>query len=118
MLAVDVEGPVTPVAADPPFVILAPAAIPSLDCVSLAKAASAAPSRAARVPRAVAASGLFDVLLEDARLLLAIVICVREPSQTLPRGTRRPRVQRQKDTACAQSTSNVPSPRSRAMRPG
>ena len=85
---VDVKGAVSPVAADPPFVILAPAAVARLDCVSLAQAASATPARAPRVVSR-AAVGLFDILLEDACLLLAVVICVREPSQTLLRGVDR-----------------------------
>ena len=82
---VNVEGPVAPVAADPPFVILAPAAVARLDRVSLAQAASPSPSWATRVvPRADV--GLFDILLENARLLLAVVICVREPSQNSAAG--------------------------------
>ena len=118
MLAVDVVGPIAAVAADPPLIVLAPAAVASLDRIALAQTASAAPPRTARiVPRAVAASGLLNVLLEDARFLLAVVICVNRV-KTLPRGTRQPRVRRQKDTACAQSTSKVPSPLSLAMRPG
>ena len=116
MLAVDVVGPIAAVAADPAFIVLAPAAVARLDCVSLAEAASATPTRAPRVVSR-AAVGLFYVLLEDARLLLAVVICVREPSQNSAAGHRE-LVRRQKDTACAQSTSKVPSPRSRAMRPG
>ena len=48
--------------------------VPRFDRIALAQAASPAPPRAAGVPRAVAASGLFDVLLEDACLLLAVVI--------------------------------------------
>ena len=115
MLAVDVVGPIAAVAADPAFIVLAPAAVARLDRVSLAQPASAAPARAARVASR-AAVGLFYVLLEDARLLLAVVICVREPSQTLPRGVDREC--EGKDAACVQSTSYVPSPRSRAMRPG
>ena len=86
MLTIDVEGPIAPVAADTPFVVLAPAAIARLDRVALAKAAPPAPSRAARVPRAVAGSGLFDVLLEDARLFLAVVICVFRNRVKLCRG--------------------------------
>ena len=85
MLTIDVEGPVAPVAADPPFVILAPAAVARLDCVSLAQAASATPARAPRVVSR-AAVGLFDILLEDACLLLAVVICVRESSQNSAAG--------------------------------
>ena len=82
---VDVEGAITPVASDPALVVLATAAIPSLDRVTFAKAASPAPSWAARiVPRA--AVGLLNVLLEDARFLLAVVICVREPSQNSAAG--------------------------------
>ena len=78
--------------------------VPRFDRVALAQAASPAPPRAAGVvPRA--AVGLLYVLFKNARLLLTVVICVREPSQTLPRGTRRPRVRRQKEAACAQSTS-------------
>jgi len=88
MLAVDVECPVTPVAANTSLVILAAAAIARLDRVAFAQTASAAPARAAGVvPRA--AVGLLYVFLEDACLLLAVVICVREPSQTLPRGVDR-----------------------------
>ena len=102
MLAVDVVGPIAAVAADPAFIVLAPAAVARLDRVSLAQPASAAPARAARVASR-AAVGLFYVLLEDARLLLAVVICVREPSQTLPRGVDRKC--EGKDAACAQSTS-------------
>ena len=76
---VNVEGPVAPVAADPPFVILAPAAVARLDRVSLAQAASPSPSWATRViPRA--AVGLFDILLENTRLLLAVVVCVNRTS--------------------------------------
>ena len=116
MLAVDVKRPISTVAADTSFVVLATAAIPSLYRVSLAQPASAAPARAARVASR-AAVGLFYVLLEDARLLLAVVICVREPSQNSAAGHRE-LVRRQKDTACAQSTSKVPSPLSLAMRPG
>ena len=117
MLAVDVERAVSPVAADPPFVILAPSAISSLDCVSLAQAASATPARAARiVPRA--AVGLLNVLLEDARFLLAVVICVREPSQKSAAGHASAASVKAEDAVSAQSTSKVPSPRSRAMRPG
>jgi len=64
--------------------------IPRFDRVALAQAASPAPSRAARiVPRAAAAAGLLYVFLEDACLLLAVVICVRELSQTLLRGVDR-----------------------------
>ena len=85
MLAVDVVGPIAAVAADPAFIVLAPAAVARLDRVSLAQPASAAPPRTARiVPRA--AVGLLNVLLEDARFLLAVVICVREPSQTSAAG--------------------------------
>ena len=85
MLAVDVKRPISTVAADTSFVVLATAAIPSLYRVSLAQPASAAPARAARVASR-AAVGLFYVLLEDARLLLAVVICVREPSQNSAAG--------------------------------
>ena len=115
MLAVDVVGTIAAVAADPAFIVLAPAAVARLDCVSLAEAASATPARAPRVVSR-ATVGLFDILLENARLLFAVVICVREPSQTLPRGVDREC--EGKDAACVQSTSYVPSPRSRAMRPG
>ena len=79
MLAVDVVGPVTPVATDPPFVILAPAAVARLDCVSLAQAASATPARAPRVVSR-AAVGLFYILFKNARLLLAVVVCVNRTS--------------------------------------
>ena len=89
--------------------------VPRFDRVALAQAASSAPARAAGVASR-AAVGLFDILLENARLLFAVVICVREPSQTLPRGVDREC--EGKDAACVQSTSYVPSPRSRAMRPG
>ena len=62
--------------------------VPRFDRIALAQAASAAPARAAGVvPRA--AVGLLYVFLEDACLLLAVVICVREPSQTLLRGVDR-----------------------------
>jgi hypothetical protein len=82
---VDVEGPIAAVAADPPLIVLAAAAVARLDRVALAKAAPPAPARAARiVPRA--AVGLLNVLLEDARFLLAVVICVREPSQNSAAG--------------------------------
>ena len=64
--------------------------VPRFDRIALAQTASAAPPRAAGVvPRAAAAAGLLYVFLEDACLLLAVVICVREPSQTLPRGVDR-----------------------------
>ena len=46
--------------------------VPRFDRVALAQAASPASSRAARVPRA--AVGLFDVLLEDTRLLFPIIV--------------------------------------------
>ena len=85
MLAVDVVGPIAAVAADPAFIVLAAAAIPSLDRVALAQTAPPAPARAARVASR-AAVGLFYVLLEDARLFLAVVICVREPSQNSAAG--------------------------------
>ena len=59
--------------------------VPRFDRVALAQAASPAPPRAAGVvPRA--AVGLLYVLFEDARLLLAVVICVREPSQNSAAG--------------------------------
>ena len=71
--------------------------VPRFDRVALAQAASSAPPWAAGVvPRA--AVGLLYVLFEDARLLLAVVICVREPSQTLP-GTRVERECEGKDAA-------------------
>ena len=77
---VNVVGPIAAVAADPAFIVLAPAAVARLYCVSLAEAASPSSSWAARIaPRA--AVGLLNVLLEDARFLLAVIICVREPSQ-------------------------------------
>ena len=51
-----------------------------LDRVALAQAASPAPARAAgAVPRA--AVGLLYVLFEDARLLLAVVVCVNRTSK-------------------------------------
>ena len=79
---VDVEGAITPVASDPALVVLATAAIPSLDRVTFAKAASPAPSWAARiVPRD--AVGLLNILLEDAGLFLVVVICVNRTSQKL-----------------------------------
>ena len=60
MLAVDVVGPIAAVAADPAFIVLAPAAVARLDRVSLAQPAPPAPSWATRVvPRA--AVGLFDI---------------------------------------------------------
>ena len=59
--------------------------IPRFDRIALAQTASAAPARAAGVvPRA--AVGLLYVFLEDACLLLAVVICVREPSQNSAAG--------------------------------
>ena len=55
--------------------------VPRFDRVALAQAASPAPPRAAGVvPRAAAASHLFNVLFEDARLLLAVVVCVNRTS--------------------------------------
>ena len=81
IIVVNIEGPITPVAADASFVILAAAPIARLDRVALAQAASPAPSRAARIiPRAAAAAGLLYVFLEDARLLLAVVVCVNRTS--------------------------------------
>ena len=59
--------------------------IPRFDRVALAQAASSAPPRAARVVPWAAVS-LFYVFLEDARLFLAVVICVREPSQNSAAG--------------------------------
>ena len=56
--------------------------VPRFDRVALAQAASPAPPRAAGVvPRA--ADGLLYVLFEDARLLLAVVVCVNRTSQKL-----------------------------------
>ena len=79
MLAVDVVGPIAAVAADPAFIVLAPAAVARLDRVSLAQPASPAPSWAARiVPRA--AVGLFYILFKNTRLLLAVVVCVKRTS--------------------------------------
>ena len=91
--------------------------VPRFDRVALAQAASSAPPRAAGVvPRA--AVGLLYVLFEDARLLLAVVICVREPSQKSAAGHASAASVKAEDAVSAQSTSKVPSPRSRAMRPG
>ena len=117
MLAVDVVGTIAAVAADPAFIVLAPAAVARFDRVALAQPASAAPARAARVASR-AAVGLFYVLLEDARLLLTVVICVREPSQNSAAGHASAASVKAEDAVSAQSTSKVPSPRSRAMRPG
>ena len=79
IIVVNIEGPITPVAADASFVILAAAPIARLDRVALAQAASPAPPWAARiVPRA--AVGLFYILFKNARLLLAVVVCVNRTS--------------------------------------
>ena len=91
--------------------------IPRFDRVALAQAACSAPPRAARVVPWAAVS-LFYVFLEDARLFLAVVICVREPSQKSAAGHASAASVKAEDAVSAQSTSKVPSPRSRAMRPG
>ena len=55
--------------------------VPRFDRVALAQAASSAPPRAAGVvPRAAAAAGLLYVFREDARFLLAVVVCVNRTS--------------------------------------
>ena len=56
--------------------------VPRFDRIAFAQAASPASSRAARVVPWAAVS-LFYVFLEDARLFLAVVICVARTSQKL-----------------------------------
>ena len=66
-----------------------------------------------------AAAARPDVLLEDPRLLLPVVICVNRPTQTLTGADVLGAYVdfEGKDAACLQSTSKVPSPRSRRIRP-
>ena len=113
----DIKFPVTPVALDPSLVVLGTPAIACLDLVTLCEPAAAAPRAARIIPRAAAATGLLDVLFEDPGLLLAVVVCV---NRTVSNSARilAGREFEGRTLRHAQSTSNVPSSRSRAMRPG
>ena len=106
----DIKCPVT-------LVVLGTPAMACLDLVTLCEPAAAAPRAARIIPRAAAATGLLDVLFEDPGLLLAVVVCV---NRTVSNSDRilAGREFEGRTLRHAQSTSNVPSSRSRAMRPG